>query len=307
MEHPQLIAKGKVRDLYSTSDPATLLFVASDRISAFDVIMTNGVPNKGKLLTALSKFWFEKLGSILPNHYVTDDLEKMPVEVERWGARSGKDLAGRTMLVRKCEVLKCEAIVRGYLTGSAYKEYCSSSTVHGIKLPSGLPESAKLERPIFTPSTKAAAGEKDENVHPDKLPELLGSDYASLVPLLIQKAIEIFKAAAKHAESVGLILADTKFEFGILPPSESASLADRLILIDEVLTPDSSRYWEATEWEEGKTMTGYDKQALREWLKAGGGGYTGKDGVVIPQDVVDETWKRYCECYQRVTGIAFSL
>ena len=136
---------------------------------------------------------------------------------------------------------------------------------------------------------------------------MLGSDYASLVPLLIQKAIEIFKAAAKHAESVGLILADTKFEFGILPPSESASLADRLILIDEVLTPDSSRYWEATEWEEGKTMTGYDKQALREWLKAGGGGYTGKDGVVIPQDVVDETWKRYCECYQRVTGIAFSL
>jgi phosphoribosylaminoimidazole-succinocarboxamide synthase len=139
----------------------------------------------------------------------------------------------------------------------------------------------------------------------NSVPELLGQEYASLAPLLIKKAVEIFTAAAKHAESVGLILADTKFEFGVLPASHSEKLEERLILIDEVLTPDSSRYWETSEWAEGKTMTGFDKQALREWLKAGGGGYRGEEGVTIPQDVIEETWKRYCECYERVTGKKF--
>jgi len=310
MAEPQLLAVGKVREIYTTSDPDTLLFVASDRVSAFDVIMKNGVPNKGKLLTALSKFWFERLGSILQTHFVTDDLDKMPAGVREWGEKEGKDLRGRTMLVKKCQVLKCEAIVRGYLTGSAYKEYLKSGTVHGIRLPPGLPESAKLDPPIFTPSTKADVGDKDENVHPGRLPELLGSEYAALAPLLQQKAVQIFTKAAEHAASVGLILADTKFEFGVLPASHSDKLEERLMLIDEVLTPDSSRYWEASEWAEGKTMTGFDKQALREWLKAGGGGF-GKSGkeeaVEIPQDVVEEMWRRYGECYERLTGHKLTL
>lgn len=210
-------------------------------------------------------------------------------------------------------------------TGSAYKEYLQSGTVHGIKLPPGLKESARLEPPIFTPSTKADVGDKDENVHPDRrkykclmpghranydtaVPELLGPRYAALAPLLIEKAIDLFTTAAKHAESVGLTLADTKFEFGVLPESHSSRLEDRLILIDEMLTPDSSRYWEASEVEEGKTMTGFDKQALRVWLKSGGGGF-GKGGqenaVEIPQDVIDETWRRYTECYRRITGKDF--
>ncbi|GAA99978.1 hypothetical protein E5Q_06681 [Mixia osmundae IAM 14324] len=301
----KLVTRGKVRDIYELPEqPDCLLFVATDRVSAFDVIMKNGIPSKGQLLTQLSQFWFDFLEDVVPNHVVTGDVSKMPASV-----RKHEDiLRGRTLLVKKAKVLKCEAIVRGYLTGSAFSEYEKHGTVHGIKLPPGLQESSKLPKPLFTPSTKADVGEKDENIHPDRLPSLLPDP--SWAPVLTQTAIDLYGKAAEHALKVGLILADTKFEFGLLSNSETAG-KPILLLIDEALTPDSSRFWPAAEWSEGKRMTGIDKQYLREWLKSGGGGFgdsqsSQQEGVQIPGDIVDATWERYLEAFRKITGRDFT-
>jgi len=297
-----LLSRGKVRDIYTTSSPDYLLFVATDRISAYDVILRNGIPSKGKLLTKISLFWFSKLATIIPNHFVTADIDEMPEEVRLY-----KDqLEGRAMLVKKAEVVPLEAIVRGYLTGSAWAEYKKSGTVHGITLPTGLVESQKLSEPLFTPSTKAAQGDHDENISPELAAELIG---AALYDQISTAALDLYKAAASYAETRGLILADTKFEFGLVPSPPPSSLP-QLILIDELLTPDSSRYWPLEGYESGKPQPSFDKQYLRDWLVEAGfqkGLESGKEGEegqgwVIEESIVDGTKARYEEVVSLLMG-----
>jgi len=290
-----LLSKGKVRDVYSTSSPEHILFVATDRISAFDVIMKNGIPGKGKILNQISMFWFSKLGHIIPNHFVTANVDEMPAEVRQY-----KDqLDGRAMLVKKAKVVQLEAIVRGYLTGSVLTEYKKSGTVHGIPLPAGLVESQKLPEPLFTPSTKAEQGSHDENISPDQAIKLIGED---LYNQISQISLQLYSEAASHARSKGVILADTKFEFGLVPSTTSPG-EETLILVDEVLTPDSSRYWPLEGYEAGKVQPSFDKQYVRNWLISFGfrkGLESGKEGEegqgwTIDQAVVEGTTKRYEE------------
>ncbi|BGP17748.1 hypothetical protein JCM10213_005330 [Rhodosporidiobolus nylandii] len=310
----KLLARGKVRDIYALpSRDDALLFVATDRVSAFDVIMKNGIPNKGKLLTQLSLFFFDFLANApetkhIPSHIITSKIEEMPQEVQQYRDQ----LDGRAILVRKAQILPVEAIVRGYITGSAWAEYQKSGTMHDIKLPEGLKESSKFEPPLFTPSTKAEVGDKDINIHPDEVSEHLPDP--SLAAPLQQYALAIYSTAAAHTLKQGLILADTKFEFGLLPPPAGSpeGTAPVLALVDECLTPDSSRFWPADQWAEGNKMVGFDKQFLREWLKSGGGGFGSKggdlideDGVEIPQDIVQATWGKYEEAYEKLTGKKF--
>ncbi|KAA1469088.1 phosphoribosylaminoimidazole-succinocarboxamide synthase [Dentipellis sp. KUC8613] len=292
-----LVSKGKVRDIYATSSPDHLLFVASDRISAYDVILKNGIPDKGKLLTEISLFWFDKLRSVIPNHVATAKIEDMPAEVQKY-----KDqLAGRTMLVRKAKVIPLEAIVRGYITGSAWSEYQKSGTVHGIPLPAGLRESEKFSTPIFTPSTKAEQGEHDENISPERAAQLIGSE---LYERVSNTAVQLYTLAAEYALSRGLILADTKFEFGLIP-SADGSASEQLILIDEALTPDSSRYWPAVGYSPGHPQPSFDKQYLRDWLKEQGfrkgleGGMDG-NGWTMSDAVVEGTKQRYVEARDKL-------
>ncbi|KAI5477794.1 phosphoribosylaminoimidazolesuccinocarboxamide synthase [Pseudohyphozyma bogoriensis] len=306
----KLVARGKVRDIYEVPNhPEALLFVATDRVSAFDVIMKNGIPNKGKLLTSLSLFFFDFLSKAeetkhIPNHVITSNIDEMPAEVQQY-----KDqLNGRAIWVRRAQVLPVEAIVRGYITGSAWVEYQKSGTMHGIELPKGMKESTQFIPPLFTPSTKAEVGDKDENIHPDKLRDILPDP--SFAEPLKSYALALYSTAARHALSSGLILADTKFEFGLLPSSDP-SQPPTLLLVDECLTPDSSRFWPAETWAEGNKMVGFDKQFVREWLKAGGGGFGKKgggieeDGVEIPEDIVKATWGKYEEAYEKLTGKKF--
>ncbi|BGP56567.1 hypothetical protein JCM8202_000528 [Rhodotorula sphaerocarpa] len=306
----RLLARGKVRDIYAVpgSDDA-LLFVATDRVSAFDVIMKNGIPNKGKLLTALSLFFFEYLAKHpdtehIPNHVLTSSIDEMPAEVQKYRDQ----LQGRSIWVRKATILPVEAIVRGYITGSAWAEYQKSGTMHDIELPDGLKESARFDPPLFTPSTKAEVGDKDINIHPDELAKHLPDP--SLAAPIRDYALALYSTAAAHTLSRGLILADTKFEFGLFPPSTPGG-APTLALVDECLTPDSSRFWRESEWAEGNKMVGFDKQFLRDWLKSGGGGWGKKGGgieedpVEIPQDIVEATWSKYCEAYEQITGKKF--
>ncbi|KAJ3744839.1 phosphoribosylaminoimidazole-succinocarboxamide synthase [Lentinula detonsa] len=291
-----LLSKGKVRDVYSTSSPEHLLFVATDRISAYDVILKNGIPGKGKLLTQISLFWFSKLGHIIPNHFVTANIDEMPEEVRKY-----KDqLDGRAMLVKKAKVVPLEAIVRGYLTGSAWSEYQKSGTVHGISLPAGLLESQKLPEPLFTPSTKAEQGAHDENISPEQASDLIGE---SIYAQISQAALKLYSEAAAYAHSKGVILADTKFEFGLVP-STTSSNEGTLILVDELLTPDSSRYWPLEGYEVGKSQPSFDKQYLRDWLVGAGfkkglleSGKKGEEGQgwTIESSVVEGTKKRYEE------------
>ncbi|KAJ7228225.1 hypothetical protein GGX14DRAFT_538596 [Mycena pura] len=255
-----LLSKGKVRDIYATSEPDKLLFVATDRISAYDVILKNGIPGKGQLLTEISLYWFHKLAHIIPNHLITTDIDAMPPEVHAYKAQ----LTGRAMLVRKAQVVALEAIVRGYLTGSAWAEYKKSGTVHGIHLPAGLVESQRLPRPLFTPSTKAEQGQHDENISPEKAAALVGE---ALYAKITTVALALYDAAAAHAHERGIILADTKFEFG-LAPSDTGE--QELIVIDELLTPDSSRYWPLEGYTAGKPQPSFDKQYLRDWLVGAG-------------------------------------
>ncbi|KAI0346927.1 SAICAR synthetase [Trametopsis cervina] len=298
----KLLSKGKVRDIYATASPEHLLFVASDRISAYDVILRNGVPEKGKILTKISLFWFDKLKHIIPTHFVSAVIDEMPEEVRQY-----KDqLEGRTMLVKKAKVIPLEAIVRGYLTGSGWAEYKRSGTVHGIPLPAGLVESEKLPEPLFTPSTKAEQGQHDENISPEQAAELIGQD---LFEQVSSKAVQLYKEAADYAATRGLILADTKFEFGVVHSSETGK--DEVILIDELLTPDSSRYWPAASYEPGRSQSSFDKQFLRDWLTGSGfrkGLETGPEGHegegwVMIDSVVEGTRKRYSQAYSLLTGI----
>ncbi|KAK0449115.1 hypothetical protein EV421DRAFT_1889019 [Armillaria borealis] len=292
-----LISKGKVRDIYSTSSPDHLLFVATDRISAYDVILKNGIPDKGKLLTKISLFWFSKLSHIIPNHFVTGDIDDMPKEL----APFKDQLKGRAMLVKKAKVIPLEAIVRGYLTGSAWSEYKKSGTVHGISLPPNMVESQKIAEPLFTPSTKAEQGAHDENISPQQASSLIGE---SLYNQISQAAIKLYTEAAAYAHSKGIILADTKFEFGLVPgPS-----GDTLILIDELLTPDSSRYWPLEGYKAGGPQPSFDKQYLRDWLVGAGfrkgleEGEVKGEGWTVEESVVEGTRKRYTEVVDLLIG-----
>ncbi|KAG9127758.1 Bifunctional purine biosynthetic protein ade1 [Ceratobasidium sp. 392] len=309
-----LVSQGKVRDIYSTSDPNALLFVATDRISAYDVILKNGVPGKGLILSQLALFWFKRLEKIIPNHLITDDVEQMAPEVRKYK----NVLEGHTMLVKKAKVIPLEAIVRGYITGtlferhtlnaelkvllgSAWSEYKRSGTVHGIRVPEGLVESQKLPEPLFTPSTKAEQGQHDENIHPNQAAEIVGKDLCDQISSI---AIRIYTEAAEYAASRGVILADTKLEFGLV---EVEGQEPQLILIDEVLTPDSSRYWPAAGYKSGQSQPSFDKQYLRDWLTAEGfkkGLENGKDGQgwTMTEDVVQGTRKRYQEAWDLLTA-----
>ncbi len=278
---------GKVRDVYSV-DAETLLFVASDRMSAFDVVMNEPIPQKGRVLTGMTDFWLDQLADVVPNHRVSVDPADFPTE-----AAELPDIAGRAMLVRKAEMLKIECIVRGYLTGSAMKEYRASGSMHGTALPTGLDEADKLPEPVFTPSTKADTGH-DENISFAEACEIVGKDVA-------EEAREISLAAyargADLAATRGIIIADTKFELGFI--------GGQLCLCDEVLTPDSSRFWPQDEWKPGTVTPSFDKQPLRDWLEASGWAKT-PPPPALPNDVVASTSERYVTAYERVTGLRFA-
>ncbi|GAC77497.1 predicted mitochondrial carrier protein [Moesziomyces antarcticus T-34] len=299
-----LIAKGKVRDVYDagiTEGPhaGAILFVATDRISAFDIILQNGIPNKGKLLHALSTFWFGLLTpSLIESHIIATDYHNFPAELKQRLDAVKDQVEGRSMLVKRAKVLPIEAIVRGYITGSGWAEYKRSGTVHGIKLQDGLQESQEIPNgPLFTPSTKADQGDHDENIHPDKVAEIIGSDLASK---MAASAVALYSKAAAHAKSRGIILADTKFEFGLI----ASDAGDQMILVDEMLTPDSSRFWAADKYAVGRGQDSFDKQYVRDWLKANGLDKAADQGVpvTLPDDVVKRTQEKYTEAYELITG-----
>jgi len=273
--------KGKVRDCYDFGD--SLLLVSTDRISAFDWILPTPIPDKGKVLNQTAEFWFGMLG--VENHLITTDVTQMPFP-------SGMDLsqfAGRSMLGKKCKVVPIECVVRGYLSGSGWKEYQQSGTVCGIKLPAGLRESDKLEQPIFTPATKAEEGH-DENISFEQMVEIVGADLAEE---LRRRSIEIFQRGSDYAITRGIIMADTKFEFGLL--------GDQILLIDEVLTPDSSRFWPADQYEPGHGQPSYDKQFVRDWLLATTWDRNSPPPA-LPDDVVGKTREKYIEAFTKLTG-----
>ena len=278
-----LIAKGKVRDIYDLGD--SLLLVASDRISAFDVIMPNGIPRKGEVLTQISHFWFEKFAGLVPNHLLAKASDPLPKNLQPFAGQ----LARRSMIVKKARPLAIECIVRGYLSGSGWKEYKQSQTVCGIQLPAGLTESAELPEPIFTPSTKAEAGH-DENISFEQAQEIVGPELATQARDL---SLKIYRAGRDYARQRGIIIADTKFEFG---------LSDgKLILIDEVMTPDSSRFWPADQYQAGRGQPSFDKQFVRDYLETLDWNKT-PPGPVLPPEVVAKTSAKYLEAYERLTG-----
>ncbi|RJP72774.1 MAG: phosphoribosylaminoimidazolesuccinocarboxamide synthase [Candidatus Abyssobacteria bacterium SURF_17] len=279
----KLRSRGKVRDIYEVD--GRILLVATDRISAFDVVLPNGIPNKGKVLTGLSRFWFEYMERIVPNHVIATDVERYP----RAAAAYLDTLRDRSMLVKKAEPYPVECVVRGYLAGSAVKEYRQNQSVCGIKLPAGLRESEKLPEPIFTPATKAETGH-DINITRKEMANRIGEEKTKL---LIEKSLAIFNAASAYALSRGLILSDTKFEFG--------EYDGQTILIDELLTPDSSRYWLAGTYEVGKPQTNFDKQYVRDYLETLDWDKT-PPGPALPPDVVARTEEKYKQAYKLITG-----
>jgi phosphoribosylaminoimidazole-succinocarboxamide synthase len=282
-----LLASGKVRDLYEV-DPMTLLFVASDRISAYDVIMKNGIPSKGILLTLLTAHWFRVLTSAIPGlktHFLTLDL---PSTVPQTLCPS---LANRSMQVRRLKIFPIEAIVRGYITGSAWVEYQKSGTVNGKQMPKDLRESESFPEPIYTPSTKAELGEHDENITVERAAEIVGPKYAQRIESL---ALQLYKTARDYALERGIVIADTKFEFGL------DQEMDEVVLVDEVLTPDSSRFWSKKGYEIGTSQESFDKQFLRDFLVQTG--LKGKEGVVMPEYVVELTSQKYKEAFAILTG-----
>jgi phosphoribosylaminoimidazole-succinocarboxamide synthase len=278
-----LFREGKVREVYEAG-PDRLVIVASDRLSAFDVILPTLFPDKGRVLTQLSNFWFERTGSIVPNHLVETDHRKFPAPFA-----AHDELAGRSVLVRRAERIDYECVARGYLSGSAWAEYRKDGTVAGERLAPGLPESARLEDPIFTPATKAITGH-DENISRAQLAAAVGRDLAKQ---LEETTIALYRHAHAYALGRGLILADTKFEFGLLD--------GKLVLIDEALTPDSSRYWDAATYRVGGSPPSYDKQFVRDFLNAAGWDHE-PPAPEIPADVVRGTSERYRECYRKITG-----
>lgn len=278
---------GKVRDIYDLGDK--LLIAASDRISAFDVIMKTGIPYKGIVLTQISKFWFDFLSGVAESHFITDKISDYPEPFRRHASQ----LAGRSMLVKKTKVLPVECVVRCYLAGSGWKEYQKSQTVCGQSLPGGLKQCAKLPQPIFTPATKEELGTHDENIDFDRCTKIIGKKNAEYVR---DKSIEIFKKASEYAEKRGIILADTKFEWG--------EFNGKIILIDEVLTPDSSRFWPADKYQAGRDQESYDKQFVRNYLESINFDKSGK-GIELPDDVCQKTSAKYIEAYERLTGKKF--
>lgn len=287
-----LVARGKVRELYELPGNK-LLFVATDRISAYDVIMNNGVPGKGKILTSLSRFWFDYLKDVVPNHLadngepVTDG--SLPSNVSS-NPEIASQLEGRSMVVNKYKLLPLEVIVRGYITGSAWSEYTKNGTVHGVKQPEGLKESQQFPTPIFTPSTKAEQGEHDENISKEQAVKVLNGD-EKLLNEVERVAIALYEKARDYARQRGIIIADTKFEFGV--DSEG-----NLVLVDEVLTPDSSRFWPLDSYKLGEGQDSFDKQFLRNWLVKNG--LKAKEDVTVPSEIVEETAKKYQEVYEKL-------
>lgn len=280
-------SRGKVRDIYDAGE--NLLMVATDRISAFDFILPDEIPFKGEVLNRISAFWFDKFADIVPNHLVSIDPADFPEEF----AEFRDYLAGRAMLVKKAQTIPIECIVRGYLTGSGKKTYDENGTVCGIQLPEGLTEASKLPEPLFTPSTKAEIGDHDENISFERCCEIVGEGIATQIRDL---SLKIYKAAAEYAATRGIIIADTKFEFGVID--------GKVTLIDECLTPDSSRFWPAASYEEGKIQPSYDKQFVRNWLKANWD-MTGETPH-LPAEVIDGTSERYREAFQIITGSQFT-
>jgi phosphoribosylaminoimidazole-succinocarboxamide synthase len=280
-------SQGKVRDLYDLGDK--LLLVASDRLSAFDVVLEDPIPFKGEVLTKLSLFWFDLLADVTDNHLISADVADLPEQFKP----HADYLAGRFMLVKKAKVFPVECIVRGYLAGSGLKEYNREGTVCGIPLPGGLVESSRLEQPIFTPSTKAEIGDHDENVSFEVAAQTIGQEAAAE---LRDKSLAIYSAARDHAATRGIIIADTKFEFGVID--------GKVTLVDEVLTPDSSRFWPADSYVPGKSQPSFDKQFVRDWLEASGWDKT-PPPPRLPADVLEATSAKYIQAYELITGRTF--
>jgi len=280
----KLKASGKVRDVYDI-DETQLLFVATDRISAFDYVLATGIPHKGRILNQISLFWFDFLADVVPNHLITADVERYPLEVQKYSDQ----LRGRSMLVRRAEIFPVECIVRGYLSGSGWKEYQSTGKVSGVTLPSGLKESEALREPIFTPSTKATSGH-DENISFDQMCHIVGVETASHLRDL---TLRIYSKAAAYARQQGIIIADTKFEFG--------QTQQGITLADEVLTPDSSRFWPADKYAPGRPQDSYDKQYVRDYLEQI---HWNKQppAPALPPEVARRTSEKYLEAYTQLTG-----
>jgi phosphoribosylaminoimidazole-succinocarboxamide synthase len=283
-----LFRRGKVRDTYRLADDL-LLFVTTDRISAFDVVMPNGIPDKGKVLTGLSRFWFDRLRDLVPNHLVSCDVADLPPTL----AAQRDMLDGRIMIGRTAERIDIECVARGYLAGSGWAEYRRSGTVAGYDLPTGLTESAQLPRPLFTPAMKNDTGH-DENITVARLVEIVGPDLARA---LERKTLTLYAEASAYAAARGIILADTKFEFGFIE--------GELALIDELLTPDSSRFWDTSTYEPGRPQASMDKQPLRDWLEASGWNKQ-PPAPALPPEVIEATQARYLRAYERLTGSALA-
>ena len=295
------VRSGKVRDLYAVGSEA-LLLVASDRLSAFDVVLPTAIPDKGRVLTGLSRYWFDETRDIVPNHLLSTDPADIPDGIVSEPDRAG--LQGRMMLGRRAAVLPVEVVIRGYLAGSGWKAYRADGTICGIALPAGLEESGRLPEPILTPATKAELGAHDENIDFDTMVEALEPNAAQagvvarrLAEDVREAALALYARAAARCRSVGLILADTKFEFGLV--------GSELILIDEALTPDSSRFWDAATFMPGGPQASFDKQFVRDWLERQPWDKTAP-GPDLPPDVVDGTRARYVEAFERITGASFS-
>jgi phosphoribosylaminoimidazole-succinocarboxamide synthase len=284
-----LIGRGKVRDLYAVGD--ALLLVATDRISAFDHVLATGIPGKGKILTQISLFWFDLLKDVVPNHLITAKVEEFPAALQPYA----EQLRDRSMLVRRAKMFPVECVARGYLAGSGWKEYVTSRTVCGIPLPEGLEDGSRLPEPVFTPATKSQDGAHDENISFEATEKLLGAGVAAELRRL---TLAIYRKAAAHAEAQGLILADTKFEFGTLP--------DGIVLADEVLTPDSSRFWEAAQWKPGGAQPSFDKQFVRDYLESIRWNKQAP-APTLPAEVAERTLAKYLEAFRRLTGRELTL
>jgi phosphoribosylaminoimidazole-succinocarboxamide synthase len=288
------VRSGKVRDLYRVGDDR-LLLVASDRLSAFDVVLPTPIPDKGRVLTGLSRFWFRETASIVANHLLSTDPADLPGDVIGGDPIVRADFRGRMMLGRLADVIPVECVVRGYLSGSGWKEYQATGSVCGVPLPAGLRESDRLPEPIFTPAWKAPQGEHDENIPFERVIELVGDERAQQVRGI---SLALYRHGAAVCERAGIILADTKYEFGVLPDGS-------LVLIDEVMTPDSSRFWDAAAYEPGRAQASYDKQFVRNWLLGQPWDQTAP-GPELPADIVVGTRDRYIEAFERITGASFA-
>jgi phosphoribosylaminoimidazole-succinocarboxamide synthase len=276
--------RGKVRDIYDFGDK--LLIVATDRISAFDVVLPNGIPDKGKILTQISKYWFDKTTDIIQNHLLSTSVEDFPEVIHK----HRKSVEGRSMLVKKAKPLPVECVVRGYLSGSGWKDYLQNGSVCGIVLDSGLVESSKLGRPIFTPATKAEGGQHDENITFERMAGMIGKDLADY---LKEISITLYEFGNKLTEEKGIIIADTKFEFGI------EEISGDVILIDEILTPDSSRFWPKDEYSPGRPQKSFDKQFVRDYLSSIGWNKK-PPAPVLPPEIVEKTREKYLEALQKI-------